>query len=450
MATLDRQSDAVVVRIVYDGPPTAGKTTTLRALAQRLGQGQVVTPEESGGRTVYFDWLEYVGGRFEGREIRCQIISVPGQRALAPRRKLLLDTADAVVFVADTSRDGIAESTRHLDELLQTLSGADAPRPGVVLQANKRDLPDAAPLDRLRRTHGLAVVESVASQGEGTREAFVFAVRLALDRVREQQRRGQLGRLDERDESAEALLNQLRVLPLDPTAFETWAQPKPPPLNPKGSAPRLPDTGVPSGFIWPAINGRILLQEACAGLRDGPREVTPSEWLADTDHGWRFHSSPLSLFADSTDARAALIRWAQMHTSLAEWLSPGRCIALCETGDGEYRLWQVVRSEPSLWARVTDTLRNRDAAHLSTHLSKAAQLCAHAAQRWAQAPYELPCTLETVGAHGDTANFISLVPEPDRARTPLPTDRRARLVQQLQSMVVTELGERHPLRDRVE
>lgn len=183
MATLDRQSDAVVVRIVYDGPPTAGKTTTLRALAQRLGQGQVVTPEESGGRTVYFDWLEYVGGRFEGREIRCQIISVPGQRALAPRRKLLLDTADAVVFVADTSRDGIAESTRHLDELLQTLSGADAPRPGVVLQANKRDLPDAAPLDRLRRTHGLAVVESVASQGEGTREAFVFAVCLALDRV---------------------------------------------------------------------------------------------------------------------------------------------------------------------------------------------------------------------------------------------------------------------------
>ena len=58
MATLDRVSDTVVVRIVYDGPPTAGKTTSLRALAERLGQGQVFTPEESGGRTVYFDWME--------------------------------------------------------------------------------------------------------------------------------------------------------------------------------------------------------------------------------------------------------------------------------------------------------------------------------------------------------------------------------------------------------
>lgn len=449
MATLDRQRDAVVVRIVYDGPPTAGKTTTLRALAQRLGQGSVITPEESAGRTVYFDWMEYVGGRFEGREIRCQIVSVPGQRALAPRRKLLLDTADAVVFVADTSKDGMPESQRHLDDLMQLLATPKGPRLGVVLQANKRDLPDAAPLERLRRSHGLALIESVASAGEGTREAFVFAVRLALDRVREQLASGQLELIDPKEDSAEALLNQMRVLPLEAHAFETWAQEAPAPLNPRGSAPRLPDTSVPGGFIWPAINGRILLQEAGVARVDGPRELTPGEWVADTGNGWRFHSSSASVFKDSDEGRAALIRWAQMHTSLSGWLSPDRCIALSETGDGEYRLWQVVRSEPSLWAGLTDTLRTRDAADIGARFSEAALLCTRAAQHWAQAPYDLPCTLETVGHVNGATSFISLVPEPDRARAPSELDRRARLVQQLQALLTSELGEHHYLREAV-
>ncbi len=439
MATLDRQSDAVVVRIVYDGPPTAGKTTSLRALAQRLGQGQVVTPEESAGRTLYFDWLEYVGGRFEGREIRCQIVSCPGQRALAPRRRLLLDTADAVVFVADTSRDGMPESLRHLDDLHRALHENPLP-PGIVLQANKRDLPDAAPLDPLRRSHQLAVVESVASQGEGTREAFVFAVRLALDRVREQLRRGELGHIDERDESAEALLNQMRVLPLDAQAFETWAEETKQPLLPKGSPPRLPDTAVPIGFIWPAINGRILLQEAISDAQSTLKELAPAEWVADTSKGWRFHSSPLSVFPDVDAGRDALIRWAQIHASLAGWLSPDRCIALCETGDGEYRLWQVVRNEQSLWASLAGTLRAPD-ANLGARLTEAETLCADAAKHWAEAPYELPCTLETVGSIDGCASFVSLVPEPDRARAPTQIDRRARLVNQLQTLVNSELGE---------
>ncbi len=449
MATLDRKRDALVVRIVYDGPPTAGKTTTLRALAQRLGQGQVFTPEESAGRTVYFDWMEYTGGRFEGRQIHCQIISVPGQRALAPRRKLLLESADAVVFVADTSREGMPESLTHLDDLMRSLKSHPGPPLGVVLQANKRDLPDAAPLERLRRSHGLAIVESIASAGEGTREAFVFAVRLALDRVREQLRQGQLGVIDASAESADALLNQMRALPLNPGAFELWGKEEAAPLNPKGSAPKLPDTAVLSGYIWPAINGRILLQEACAGLSNDARELTPSEWVADTDNGWRFHSASSCVFPENELAREALIRWAQMHASLSGWLSPNRCIAVCETGEGGFRLWQVVRIEPSLWARLSDTLRTRDAEQIGARFSEAAVLCTRAALRWSQAPYDLPCTLETVGLVDGGASYVSLMPEPDRLSAPVSTDRRARLWQQLQGLLTAEFGEQHFLRDRV-
>ena len=75
MATLDKQRDLVVVRIVYDGPPMSGKTTSVRALAEGLGR-PAETPDEVNGRTLFFDWVDYVGGMFEGHRIRCQIVTV--------------------------------------------------------------------------------------------------------------------------------------------------------------------------------------------------------------------------------------------------------------------------------------------------------------------------------------------------------------------------------------
>ena len=76
MATLDPRSDAIVIRVVYDGAPMSGKSTSVRALGRGVG-GEVHSPAEVGGRTLYFDWLDYTGGLFEGHRIRCQIVSVP-------------------------------------------------------------------------------------------------------------------------------------------------------------------------------------------------------------------------------------------------------------------------------------------------------------------------------------------------------------------------------------
>jgi GTPase SAR1 family protein len=102
MAVLDPRNDTVVIRVVYDGAPMAGKSTSVGALGRGLGSN-VYSPGEVSGRTLYFDWLDYTGGLFEGRRIRCQIISVPGQATLAPRRRRLLESADAIVFVGDSS-----------------------------------------------------------------------------------------------------------------------------------------------------------------------------------------------------------------------------------------------------------------------------------------------------------------------------------------------------------
>ncbi|HEX6833415.1 MAG TPA: GTPase domain-containing protein, partial [Rudaea sp.] len=214
MAVIDPQRDAVVIRIVYDGPPLAGKTTSVRALARGLG-GDVVAPEEIGGRTLYFDWLDYTGGLFEGRRIRCQIITVPGQATLASRRRRLLESADAVVFVDDSAEYEQRAAQHYLEGLRAVLEGVGGPPIGIVLQANKRDLPNAVPLERLRamldRVGGrIALIESSAKDGAGVRETFVFAVRLALDRARELMRLGQLHHERPAIDSADDLLAQLR------------------------------------------------------------------------------------------------------------------------------------------------------------------------------------------------------------------------------------------------
>ncbi|MGH9886021.1 MAG: hypothetical protein ACREBE_10860, partial [bacterium] len=105
-----------MISVVYDGPPEAGKTTTVRALARGFGR-EVYTPEERDGRTVHFDWLEHIGGRFEGSPIRCQIVSVPGQKRWVRRRAHFLERADVVVFVGDTTASAWPETVARLADL---------------------------------------------------------------------------------------------------------------------------------------------------------------------------------------------------------------------------------------------------------------------------------------------------------------------------------------------
>src|SRR5262245_10750807 len=115
-APTDVDPDHVVISVVYDGPPRAGKTTSVRALAGSFGR-EVFTPEERNGRTVHFDWLEHIGGRFEGAPIHCQVVSVPGQKRWTRRRGHFLDRADGVVFVGDTTADGWPETVARLPAL---------------------------------------------------------------------------------------------------------------------------------------------------------------------------------------------------------------------------------------------------------------------------------------------------------------------------------------------
>jgi mutual gliding-motility protein MglA len=82
---------------------------------------------------------------------RFQMYTVPGQVMYNTTRRLVLRGADGVVFVADSQWNKMAdnvESFANLEENLR-LQGDSLDQIPYVLQYNKRDMPDIAPMNYL-------------------------------------------------------------------------------------------------------------------------------------------------------------------------------------------------------------------------------------------------------------------------------------------------------------
>jgi len=446
MAVIDDARGVLVVRIVYDGPALSGKTTSLKALARGVTR-EVTTPEESAGRTLFFDWVDYVGGLFDGRQIRCQIVSGPGQLELAERRQALLETADAVVLVLDSREPEWHFSLDWVKRTLPACRGKDPPV-GVVLQANKRDATDATPLEAMREALAkiapVGLVASTALSGEGIREAFVLAVRLALDRVRALAAAGRLaiGRPD--DDTPEQLLDRLkaaersppRTRELRPDLLQSIAEHEQfgvpsdagrPSSYPPASgqvdgeeAPFVPDPMMPGGMIWPPVDGRALLHEVAA-LDIRPARTARSDW-AGSGSGFRFHSARSALFSDPQIARHELLEWARLHSANTAHLSPGRAVILANAGAGRLRLWQIVRAEATLRERLAAALILPDAKLVGGELLSVAQQLLAAREYFASSTAPLPCTLWTVGANPSARpSFVGLMPARSHRLEPEPT-----------------------------
>jgi signal recognition particle receptor subunit beta len=440
MALIDSEAGEIVIRLVYDGPPEAGKTTSLRALAGSLAQSAYTPAEDAGGRTLWFDWMEYVGGRFEGCQIRCQIVSVPGQRTLTARRRRIIESADVVVFVGDSAARQLPETMAYLFELRDMLAGTSEVPVGVILQANKRDLADAIPLDVLRDRLAeagwpIGVVESIAARGTGIREAFVYAVRLALDRVRDLMNRQALPSTSVGPRTADELLEALRFgerpqLVAAPRVVESGPgsvaaellrevlsheheaprELRSVALMHASGAPRPPDAEVPSGAIWPPVEGRAILAEL-AQVTLSPRKLSSGDWAAGLGTGWRVISGRDATFGTLDEGRAALIQWARLHASSNGAVSPSRCIVLANSGVRGWRLWQIVRAEMAMRESIESALgRSSDEAVLA-RLADLARHLVDADAMLAQQPLALPCTVDTVGLWSGNAVYIGLMPE---------------------------------------
>ncbi len=468
MAVLDVERGAVVIRIVYDGPPEAGKTTSLRALSASLAR-PMTTPAQSGDRTLFFDWVEYTGGLFEGHQIHCQIVTVPGQTVLAHRRHALLETADVVVFVSDSAPGALETTTAYLAEMRETLDRLPGPRVGVILQANKRDRADAVDMAALRAAApDMAVLESVATAGRGVREAFVFAVRLALDRVREllreralrlgtpdvqssddllahlarrESERTVLMSQDDAEEStAGALLKNVLEAELAATSVAAANTNATAAAETGSMVPLPPDVAVPTGMIWPPVDGRVALLEACA-TPFTPRKAAHGDWVGEVP-GWRFHSPGQASYANPELGRRGLIEWARLHAGGQRWLSGPRVLVLAPAGDGTWRLWQIVRTEESLRDGIVAKLEDGTAEGLLRRLIDSGRLLLAAAESLVMLPCRLPLRIDTIGAPRGVPIYIGFLPDPFLVRPGLPMQpehRHGLLRRELGALASSEL-----------
>ena len=136
----------ITCKIVYYGPGRSGKTTNLRFIHERLPAGRtgrMVSLATEGDRTLFFDFLPLDLGVVAGFTTRFQLYTVPGQSYYAATRKLVLQGADAVVFVADSRRRQLGENVESFQDLHEHLAaqGIEPRHLPLVLQYNKQDLP---------------------------------------------------------------------------------------------------------------------------------------------------------------------------------------------------------------------------------------------------------------------------------------------------------------------
>jgi len=188
VAVLNAPAREVVFKVVYYGPGLGGKTSSLQhlhAATRPEHRGKMVSLATPGDRTLYFDFLPVRVPDVRGLGVRLQLFTVPGQVYYDATRKLVLTGVDAVVFVADSQRLRLEANLECLDNLRANLRdhGRDLEALPHVFQYNKRDLPEAVPIEELDRElnqHGAPAFATVATTGEGIFEALEAIVRLTL------------------------------------------------------------------------------------------------------------------------------------------------------------------------------------------------------------------------------------------------------------------------------
>lgn len=175
MVQINFAQKQINAKIVYYGPGMSGKTTNLEVVHQRApagNRGELTSISTDGDRTLFFDYMPLELGTIAGMKTCFQMYTVPGQVYYNSTRKLVLQGVDGVIFVADSSAAGMEanlESLRNLEENLNEYGKSLATMPHVI-QYNKRDLPDALPVEELEAElnhHGAPTFEAVAATGEG-------------------------------------------------------------------------------------------------------------------------------------------------------------------------------------------------------------------------------------------------------------------------------------------
>lgn len=213
MPILNYTSKEITVKIVYYGPALSGKTTNVKYISTILPEdkrGKMVTLPTKEDRTLFFDFLPFSLGGKGGYKIRLQLYTVPGQVIYDSTRRLVLQGADGVVFVADSQEPLLENNIESLQNMEANLkrNGLNYRKIPLVFQYNKRDLPNIIPvkkLDSVLNELGRPSIPSIAIRGEGVVETLVKITELTLKDLQ-----GRYSVLE--DMNVGSLLNELEAL----------------------------------------------------------------------------------------------------------------------------------------------------------------------------------------------------------------------------------------------
>lgn len=180
MSFINYNAKEIHCKIVYYGPSLGGKTTNVQWIYHNTAEDQKskLTPLDlETERTLFFDFLPLNVGEIRGYKTRFHLYTVPGQVVYDASRKLILKGLDGVVFVADSQEERMEENLESLRNLELNLQqqGYDINKVPLVIQYNKRDLPNALPLPELRarlNKYNATEFEATANDGHGVFESL--------------------------------------------------------------------------------------------------------------------------------------------------------------------------------------------------------------------------------------------------------------------------------------
>ena len=193
MSFINYSSREINCKIVYYGPGLCGKTTNLQYIYTKTNpdmKGKMISLATETERTLFFDFLPLSLGQIRGFKTRFHLYTFPGQVFYDASRKLILKGVDGVVFVADSQVERMEANLESIDNLKTNLGdqGYDLTTVPLVIQYNKRDLPNAAALDEMRRLlnpRGNPDFEAAAPAGRGVFETLKSIAREVLNNLKQ-------------------------------------------------------------------------------------------------------------------------------------------------------------------------------------------------------------------------------------------------------------------------
>ncbi len=155
MSMINYASREINCKLVYYGPGLGGKTTNLEYVFSKIAptaKGKMISLATETERTLFFDFLPVDLGTIRGFKTRFHLYTVPGQVYYNASRKLILKGVDGVAFVADSQVERMEANIESMQNLYANLAeyGYDLTQIPFIIQYNKRDLPNAAPIADLQ------------------------------------------------------------------------------------------------------------------------------------------------------------------------------------------------------------------------------------------------------------------------------------------------------------